>query len=235
MKLKLSAFALLVCCVPLLLTSCFSFNSFSGRNVTVAIQPQIKSISINTSQTFTTVTRNAPNVPLWSINGNYKSGVSTPSGVFVTTSSAPASAVYTAPAVPPIYTDAQISAGAIQGSVLLGAGVSIDQSPFDQFIATETFAIIGPISVGLSPSCASVQTSGTQQFNAYVVGSLNTALTWQVQTTTGGGTDFGSISITGLYTAPTTIPVTGKSITVTAISQADPTKSASSVVTLTSP
>jgi hypothetical protein len=76
------------------------------------------------------VTRNAPNVPLWSINGNYKSGFVTLGGTFVSTNSQPATAIYTAPAAPPIYTDAQVSAGAIQGSVILAAGVSIDQNVF---------------------------------------------------------------------------------------------------------
>jgi hypothetical protein len=150
-------------------------------------------------------------------------------------SSDPPSATYTAPAVPPIYTDAQISAGAIQGSVILAAGVSIDQNIFDQYTATETFAVIGLISVGISPLAVPVPIGGTKQFNACVVGTLNTALIWQVESVAGGNTGYGSISTTGLYTAPMAIPITGKLIAVTAVSQADPTESAASTVSLTSP
>jgi hypothetical protein len=219
--------------IPLI--GCFGISSFNDRNVTVAIQPEIKSIPVNSSQVFMTVTKNAPNVPLWSINRSYKSGLSTPGGTFVSTNAEPASATYTAPATPPIYTDAQVSAGNIQGSVILAAGVSIDQNAFDQTFATDTFAILGPLSVGISPSTVSVQVSHSQQFKAYVVGTLNTALTWQIQSVTGGGSSYGSISPTGLYTAPMAVPVTGVSVTVTAVSQADPTISASSVISLTSP
>ncbi len=235
MQLKSSALAIAITFSSLPLTSCLEFNHISGPNATVAIQPQIKSIPVDATQTFTTVTTNIQNVPLWSVNGNFKSGLPTAGGTFVSTTSDPSSISYSAPAVPPIYTDAQISAGAVQGSVRLAAGIVIGQYSFDQIVATETFVILGPISVGLSPPDVSVNIGSTQQFTAYVVGSLNTAIVWQVNSLAGGGTASGSISPTGLYTAPTAIPVTGKLVTVTAVSQADPTQSASSHVSLNTP
>jgi hypothetical protein len=233
MQLKSSALAIAVICSSLFLTSCLEISHVSGPNATVAIQPQIKSISANAVQTFTTVTRDAPNDPIWSVNGNSTSGLITPGGTFVSTSSNRQSAIYTAPAVPPIYSAAQVSAGAVQGSVTLTAGIPVGQYVYDQIVATETFVIIGPVSVGLSPSDVSVKVGNTEQFTAYVVGTINTALTWQVNSVAGGSMAFGSISPSGLYTAPTAIPMTGKSVTVTAVSQADPTESASSVVSLT--
>jgi hypothetical protein len=214
---------------------CSGGTSFSYQNVTVAIAPQIKSIPVNGTQVFSTTTKNAPNVPLWSLNGNYVSGAITTGGSFTTTAMDPSSVIYTAPAVPPIYTDAQVKAGAVQGSVVFSAGVSIDPtSAFNQIVTSETFVVTGPISVGLSPSTASVQLNGIQQFAAYAVGSINNNLIWQVNGVAGGGTASGVIDSNGLYTAPSTIPMTGNTVNVTVVSQDDPTKSATSLVTLTS-
>jgi hypothetical protein len=232
MKFRSSALAIATVCSSLALTSCFEVTHLSGPNATVAIQPQIQSISVGATQTFTTITKNAPNIPQWSVEGNSTSGLPTVGGTFVSSSSDPASISYTAPAVPPIYTEAQINAGAVHGSVRLAAGIIIGQYSYDQIVATETFVILGPVSVGLSPPDVTVNIGKTQQFAAYVVGSLNTVLVWEVNSVAGGSNTYGSISPTGLYTAPTAMPITGKLITVTAVSQADPTQSASSVVSL---
>jgi hypothetical protein len=235
MKLRSSALPIATICLSLALTSCLEVTQVSGPNAIVAIQPPIQSISVGAIQTFTTITKNAPNIPQWSLEGNSTSGLPTVAGTFVSTSSNPASISYTAPAVPPIYSDAQINGGAIQGSVRLAAGIIIGQYSYDQIVATETFVVLGPVSVGLSPRDVTVNIDTTQQFAAYAVGSLNTSLVWQVNSVAGGSTTYGLISPTGLYTAPTAIPMTGKLITVTAVSQADPTQSASSDVTLNSP
>jgi len=76
------------------------------------------------------------------------------------------------------------------------------------------------VSVVISPTSASLLTNGTQQFTATVSGSSNTAVTWS---TTGG-----SVSPSGLYTAPGT----AGNYTVKATSVADNTKSASATVTV---
>lgn len=79
------------------------------------------------------------------------------------------------------------------------------------------------VSVAISPASASLITGNTRQFTATVTGTSNTAVTWAVQES-GGGT----VSATGLYTAP------GNAGTyrVRATSVADPTKSASATVTV---
>ncbi len=92
------------------------------------------------------------------------------------------------------------------------------------------------VTTGISPLTASVALNGTQQFNGYAVGNTNNGVTWQVNGVTGGSTAAGTITTSstagGLYTAPAAMPMTGKTVTITAISQADPTKTASAVVTL---
>src|ERR1035441_6724619 len=78
-----------------------------------------------------------------------------------------------------------------------------------------------PVTVSISPVSAILLTGGTQQFTATVTGSRNTVVTWSA---TGG-----TVSSSGLYTAPTTLGT----YTVTATSEANSPKSASSTVTVT--
>ncbi len=81
------------------------------------------------------------------------------------------------------------------------------------------------VSVSISPSAPTVASGGTQQFTTAVTGTSNTAVTWTASS--------GSISSSGLFTAPTVSANTN--VTVTATSQADTTKSASASVTVTPP
>src|SRR5256886_1470634 len=86
-----------------------------------------------------------------------------------------------------------------------------------------------PVSVTISPISATVAVGGTQQFTATVQNTSNTVVTWQVNGVMGGNATVGTISSSGLYAAPAS-PAT---VTVTAVSQADTTKSASAQVTIT--
>jgi len=97
------------------------------------------------------------------------------------------------------------------------------------------------VSVTISPSTATLATLATQPFTATVSGSTNTAVTWQVSGVTGGNSTVGLISTTvpgtsseALYLGPSGVP-SPATVSVTAISQADPTKSASATVTLQVP
>ncbi len=90
----------------------------------------------------------------------------------------------------------------------------------------------GGVRVTLSPATVSVAIGDTQQFTAAVTGSSNLAVTWSVNGTPGGDATFGIISATGSYTAPDALP-SANAATITATSQADSSKSASAVVTLT--
>src|SRR5256885_6506956 len=77
------------------------------------------------------------------------------------------------------------------------------------------------IDVSVTPAAASVQTGGTQTFTAAVTNTTNKAVTWRVNGITGGNTSVGTISTTGVYTAPATVP-SPAIVTVTAGSGAHP-------------
>jgi Big-like domain-containing protein len=90
------------------------------------------------------------------------------------------------------------------------------------------------VAVTISPTSASVAGGATQPFTATVTGSTNTTVTWQVNGENGGDAIIGTISSTGVYTAPNVLPTT-TTVTVTATSQADTTMVAAALVTLTAP
>ncbi len=79
------------------------------------------------------------------------------------------------------------------------------------------------ISISLTPSGASLWTGGTQAFQATVSGTSNQAVTWSVVEASGG-----TVSSTGLYTAPSL----AGSFHVKAVSSADTTKAAQASVTV---
>ncbi len=85
-----------------------------------------------------------------------------------------------------------------------------------------------PVAVSVSPASASLGPSQTQQFTATVTGSSITTVTWSISPSVG------SISGSGLYTAPASI-TSQQTVTVKATSNADTTKSASATVTLVPP
>jgi RHS repeat-associated protein len=82
------------------------------------------------------------------------------------------------------------------------------------------------ITVSVSPATATLYAGQTQQFTATVNNTANTAVTWSISPA-----GVGSISSSGLYTAPTAVTAQ-QMVTVTATSQADTSKSATATVTL---
>jgi fibronectin type 3 domain-containing protein len=89
--------------------------------------------------------------------------------------------------------------------------------------ASAAVTVTAGVSISISPISASMLTNATQQFTASITGSSNTAVTWSA---TGG-----SVSSSGLYTAPSA----AGTFTVKATSVADNTKSASATVTVSVP
>jgi hypothetical protein len=87
------------------------------------------------------------------------------------------------------------------------------------------------VTVLLQPMSAVIVLGQTQQFQAAVSGSANTTVLWDVNGVQTGNSLFGTISATGMYTAPAVMP-NPASVTVTAISQANSNDRASAVVTL---
>ena len=86
-------------------------------------------------------------------------------------------------------------------------------------------------SITVSPTSATVFTGRTQQFTATAVGTTTNTMIWSVNGVPGGDAAFGTITTTGLYTAPATVP-TPNSVTVMATSEQNPSSSATAVVTI---
>jgi hypothetical protein len=233
MKLHSRLLFLLIITSTAALTSCGGNGTpYSYQNITISVSPHITSIPVGTTMTFTATVTNAPDTINWFLSSFAYANVGSPTSQTTIGSTF----VYTAPPTPPIYTGAGAFVNT-QGTVTLEAtfpdlGMNIND--------TQTFVVTAPsVTVGLSPATASVALNAAQQLTGYAVGSLNNALTPQVNGVTGGSTATGTIVPTlnqppgtYTYTAPAAIPMTGDTVTVTIISQADPTKTASSIITL---
>src|SRR5437879_3261353 len=112
-----------------------------------------------------------------------------------------------------IYVDGvkqyQISAKSLDTSLAMAAGTrrltvqAYDGTYFHQTVYITVSSSSG-VSVAISPTSASVAPQQTQQFTATVSGTTNTAVTWSVDSINGGNRATGTISSTGLYTAPAT-------------------------------
>jgi hypothetical protein len=89
--------------------------------------------------------------------------------------------------------------------------------------AVVTVLQLTQLSISVSPSALSLLTGAQKQFTASVSGSSNTAVSWAAS----GGT----VTSGGLYTAPSS----AGTYTVIASSAADPTKSASAIITVSQP
>jgi serine protease len=93
-----------------------------------------------------------------------------------------------------------------------------------------------PVTVSISPASGTVTagSGGTLSFAATVAYTLNSQVTWQVNGMTGGSAALGTISASGIYTAPATVPAPS-TVTVAAVSVADPTRSGTATVSVVAP
>src|SRR5690348_16002077 len=89
------------------------------------------------------------------------------------------------------------------------------------------------IAVTVSPASASVLLGNSESFTAAVTNATNSNVTWSVNGVPGGSTASGTITSAGLYTAPADLP-SAAVVQITATSVADPTKSATAQLTITS-
>jgi hypothetical protein len=195
--------------------------------ITLTISPQPAAIPVNGTVTFTsTVGSGNLNSPEWVLDAYAYADLGSP-----TTQIGGTTFVYTAPPTPPVYTGA--------GQFTIPGTVTLSASQYNAS-SSATFTITAPtVTVALFPPTITVPLGGTQQFNGYAIGNVNNALIAKVNGVVGGSAATGTIAPTpsgfyGYYTyaAPATLPMTGKQVTITFLSQADPTKSASAVVTL---
>ncbi|MGH9712510.1 MAG: hypothetical protein ACRD5M_04330 [Candidatus Acidiferrales bacterium] len=90
----------------------------------------------------------------------------------------------------------------------------------------------GVVVVTVQPASANLFLGQTQQFQSGVSGSSNTNVGWTVNNVPGGNAAVGTITAAGLYIAPVDLPMPA-TVTVIAVSRADPQASASASVNLT--
>jgi hypothetical protein len=189
-----------------------SVTLVAAAAVLLSISPASAAVPTASTDSFTaTVTGTTDKAVAWSLSG---AGCSAASCGSLATSSL--AAVYTAPLVAPS-----------PPSVTVAATSMAEPSK----TATANVTIVSVVVVTVTPASTSLATGSTQQFNASVVGTSNTAVTWTAQGTGCTGATCGTISGAGLYTAPSAIP-SPADVTVTATSSADPSKTSSSSVTI---
>jgi hypothetical protein len=182
------------------------------NGVTVSVSPSSSAVQINTTKQFTaTVTNSTDQSVTWDING-VANGNSVVGWISAT-------GLYTAPNIVPSPATVTIGAMSVSTPTAKGtASVTITNPP-------------APVSVSISPTSATIRVGRTKQFVATVQNSSNTSVTWKVNGITGGNATVGIISSSGAYRAPNSVP-SPNTVTVTAVSVADPTKAAAAIVTI---
>jgi len=90
------------------------------------------------------------------------------------------------------------------------------------------------VTVSLSTANPTVRLGGTDQITATVTGSSNHTVNWFVGGVAGGNSTLGTISASGVYTAPSNMPNPG-SAAIKAVSAADSSATATSNLTLWNP
>ena len=181
--------------------------------VTVTVAPATASVPLGEPQTFTATVSNAANTAVsWSVNG-------IPGGN-ATVGTIDAGGVYTAPANLPA-----------PASVSVQATSAADNSKTSASLVT----ITSDISVSVSPEAMPVELGASRPFSATVnsAGNPNRAVTWMLSGSGCTGAACGTVDSSGTYTAPQ-IFISPPSVSLTAISVADPSKSATGTITVTS-
>jgi len=180
-----------------------------GGSIKVSISPTSSALQVGQSQQFT-ATVTGPNTGLnWLVNGVV--------GGNSTVGTISASGLYAAPATVPSSSVNVTAQSVAQSTASASATVSITAA--------------ASVSVSISPSGTSLQVSQSQQFSAAVSGTSYTAVNWLVNGTLAGNSTVGTISSSGLYAAPASVPPS--SVSVTAQSAAQSTASASATVSIT--
>ncbi len=89
------------------------------------------------------------------------------------------------------------------------------------------------IEVTVKPATGSLVLGGQMAFTATVTNTIDTAASWSVNGVPGGNTTLGTITSAGLYTAPADLP-SPATVQITATSHADPAKSGTGNLAITS-
>jgi parallel beta-helix repeat protein len=184
--------------------------------IAVALSPTSVALAAGQTQTFTATVTGAGNTQVtWKVNG-FAGGNSTVGTIN-------SSGVYTAPATVPT---ASVSVTAVSSS---------DSTKSASALVSFTQPAPPPptIAVSVAPLVATLGGGQTQAFAATVTGTSNTQVNWLVNGISGGSGTLGTITSSGLYTAPATVPTS--SVSITAVSSADSTKAGSATVGFSAP
>jgi serine protease len=119
--------------------------------------------------------------------------------------------------------------------ILLSPTAATSTAPTSATAKSCTPATTPAVLLAVCPASSSVPVgTGSQAFTASVVNTANPAVTWEVNNIAGGNATVGTISTSGVYTAPATVP-SPSTVTVEAVSAADQTVMSSTNVSITSP
>lgn len=88
------------------------------------------------------------------------------------------------------------------------------------------------IQVAVCPASAAVQAGRTETLTATLANTTDTNVTWEVNGIDGGDSTVGTISSSGVYSAPSGVPQ-GGAVTITAVSNADGTSMGTAQLTIT--
>jgi hypothetical protein len=167
--------------------------------VTLSITPATAGVTTGATQQFKATVQGQSNPALaWSVDGV--------NGGNSTVGTVNAQGLYTAPSQ--------------MGSHTLVASVASSSASASAAVTVFDFSI--------SPGGTLLAPGGTQQFTASIQGLTNTTVTWSVDGNAGGNGTVGTISTSGLYTAPGTVGPH----TISASSVASPSSSVTSQVTV---
>lgn len=182
------------------------------QQVNVNVTPTAPQVSYGSTQQFTAVVSGTTNTKVnWTVTGASCSG-----SACGTISSA---GLYTAP---------PNNASAVNGAVVNVTATSAADSTKS---STAKVTLILPITVAVTPTTVPLTVGSKQQFSAKVTGIANTAVTWRVQGAGCTGSACGTVTSSGLYTAPSTVPNPAK-VQVIATSSGNTAFSGSATVTV---
>lgn len=205
----------LLCVFAVALSGCAgSSNSSGGSSVAVTVTPASANVAVNAQQQFTAkVTGTSNTAVTWSVKGGSADGTISSTGLYTAPASLPNPAQVTVTATSQASSSHSGSATVTVSSSSSGGGLTV------------------------TPSSVSLPNFGSQQFSASVSG-----VNWQVNGTTGGSQQFGFISSTGLYVAPSAVPTKsdgsggsttqGVTIIITAVSQSNASQSGTATVSI---
>jgi dienelactone hydrolase len=180
--------------------------------ISVSVSPDSASVAAITAQQFTAAVQNDPS------NGGVIWTISPASGAGTLSNVTSTSVTYNAPASPP--------AGDL--AVTITAASVTDPSKSSSASVT-----VPAITVLVSPSPATVQAGSTQSLTATVsFDPSNSGVTWSISPTSGAGTLSDATNTSVTYNAPASPPASNLTVTLTATSVADSSKTGSATITV---